>query len=84
MADRPDKFSLRVRLKEDPTKEVCIGEFFSDFQDREAVINGLRNFIEDDLIQVVDATDIVSSTKSALDLLTLFFNISKCALAYEN
>eukprot|EP01114_Cavostelium_apophysatum_P002845 TRINITY_DN1253_c0_g3_i1.p1 TRINITY_DN1253_c0_g3~~TRINITY_DN1253_c0_g3_i1.p1 ORF type:complete len:1241 (+),score=361.47 TRINITY_DN1253_c0_g3_i1:25-3723(+) len=64
MPATPDKLSLRVRMKDNPTKD-----------EREAIVNGMRNFITDDLIQVLDTTELVESTKVALDLLTLFFHV---------
>ena len=39
------------------------------------MLNGIRNFIDNDLIQIFDTKDVVGSTTTALDLLTLFFNI---------
>jgi ABC-type antimicrobial peptide transport system permease subunit len=44
-------------------------------QDRETIMNGLRNFIDDDLVQVVNTPSLVSSTDTALELLTIFFNV---------
>jgi hypothetical protein len=38
-------------------------------------MNGLRNFIDDDLTQLVDTKDVVGTTQVALDLLTVFFNV---------
>jgi ABC-type antimicrobial peptide transport system permease subunit len=58
--------TLRVRLKSGATQS-----------DRETVMNGLRNFVDDDLTQVIDTVSLVDSTKVALDLLTLFFNLGK-------
>lgn len=65
----PPKDKLLVKLK--PNLPI---------EEREVIINGIRNFIDNDLTQLIDTTDIVGSTKMALDLLTLFFNISKIPL----
>jgi len=59
---RPPKQSLRVQMKANP----------SSF-DRETVINGLRNFIKDDLTEVIDTANIIDSSSVALNLLNLFF-----------
>jgi ABC-type antimicrobial peptide transport system permease subunit len=40
---------------------------------REAIINSLRNYIRDDLTQVIDAKSLVSSTAFAIALLQYFF-----------
>jgi len=64
LPDVPPKNKLQVRLKSNPS-----------FEEREKIINGLRNFINDDLIQVLDTNDVIGSTQVALDILTLFFNL---------
>jgi hypothetical protein len=45
------------------------------YRDREAVINELKNFITNDLTFVTDVPGLVDSTRSATDLMNLFFNL---------
>jgi hypothetical protein len=58
--------TLRVKLKDNASTE-----------DRETIANGLRNFINNSLTQLLDTADLVSSTQIAITLLTLFFNLGK-------
>lgn len=44
-------------------------------QETETVINGLRNFIPDDLTQIESSASLVNSTQDAITLLNLFFNL---------
>eukprot|EP01118_Nematostelium_gracile_P018642 TRINITY_DN8356_c0_g1_i2.p1 TRINITY_DN8356_c0_g1~~TRINITY_DN8356_c0_g1_i2.p1 ORF type:complete len:428 (+),score=120.56 TRINITY_DN8356_c0_g1_i2:64-1284(+) len=62
--EKPPKLALRVKLKDGATQ-----------LEREAVANGLRNFIKDDLTRLLDTTDLVTSTAMAINILNLFFNL---------
>lgn len=44
-------------------------------RDREYIINSLKNFVTNDLTFVTDTPGTVDSTKTATDLMNLFFNI---------
>jgi ABC-type antimicrobial peptide transport system permease subunit len=61
-AETLPKAKLFVRLHED-----------ASLIEREFVMNSLRNFVTDDLTQVVDTVTLVESTQTALDLLNYFF-----------
>ena len=58
----PKMSRLFVRVRESATK-----------LDREAIINSLRNFISDDITQVLDTADLVESTATAIAALQYFF-----------
>lgn len=60
----PPKRALLVRLVDGAT-----------FEQRDSIVNGLRNFIKSDRIQVTDTAEIVRSTDIAVLILNLFFNI---------
>jgi hypothetical protein len=60
----PLKQRLFIRVKEGSTSE-----------EREVIMNGLRNFINDDLTVVFDTTDLLSTTAVATNVLLLFFDI---------
>ena len=53
---------VSVRLSEEATE-----------LEREAIVNALRNFIRDDITQVLDARTLVASTATAISLLQYFF-----------
>ncbi|KNC51045.1 uncharacterized protein AMSG_07026 [Thecamonas trahens ATCC 50062] len=44
-------------------------------EDRESIVNGMRNFIQNDLIQVIDVVELIKSTSIATEMLQLFFII---------
>jgi len=60
---KPPKLVLLIRLKDDSPKE-----------EREAVIDGIRNLVPQNTAMIVDTRDVVSSTQVALNILTFFFN----------
>jgi len=60
----PPKQRLLMKLKPNPT-----------IYEREVIMNGLRNFIENELTIVLDTTDILSTTDVATSILLLFFDI---------
>jgi len=62
--DVPRKQALHIDLKKGVTKV-----------EQESVIDGISNFIDDDLTRIIDSADVVDSTRVAIDLLTLFFNL---------
>lgn len=49
-------------------------------ENREDVINGLRNFIPDSTVLVFDTTQLLSATDVAVNMLVLFFNIGAHSL----
>jgi len=61
---KPGKMTLRVKLKDNASQA-----------ERESIANGLRNFIKDNLTQLIDTADLVGATQIAVTLLTLFFNL---------
>lgn len=60
----PDKQRLFIRVKKD-----------SSLEEREIIMNGLRNFIEDSTTVVLDTQDLLDSTDVATFVLLLFFDI---------
>jgi hypothetical protein len=62
--EKPPKAKLLVRLRPDATRD-----------DREFVINGIKNFVKSNLIIVTDTNDIIESTYYATSLLMLFFYV---------
>jgi len=61
---QPPKQKVLVKLKSGASRD-----------DREFVINGLRNFLPNDQFLVFDTTDFVESASVAIDLLIVFFNV---------
>jgi len=59
---KPPKAFLRVMMKSG-----------SSSLDRETIMNGLRNFINDDLTQIQDSIELVASTGDAISILNIFF-----------
>ena len=60
----PPKQRLLMKLKPNPT-----------IYEREEIMNGLRNFIDNDLTIILDTIDILSTTDVATSILLLFFDI---------
>eukprot|EP01104_Vermistella_antarctica_P011774 TRINITY_DN3326_c1_g2_i1.p1 TRINITY_DN3326_c1_g2~~TRINITY_DN3326_c1_g2_i1.p1 ORF type:complete len:1301 (+),score=387.68 TRINITY_DN3326_c1_g2_i1:217-4119(+) len=60
----PPKQRLLVKLRPGATRD-----------DREGIINGLRNFITDDTVFVFDTQAILATTDTATTLMLLFFNL---------
>lgn len=57
----------------------------SPLRDREIVMNGLRNFIEDSTTVVLDTTDLLETTDVATFVLLLFFDliaVISCAMSF--
>lgn len=61
---QPPKQKLLVRMTDGASRE-----------DREAVLNGLRNFIPDSTTLVVDTRELLDTTHVGTSILVLFFNI---------
>eukprot|EP01119_Soliformovum_irregulare_P011698 TRINITY_DN2957_c0_g2_i5.p1 TRINITY_DN2957_c0_g2~~TRINITY_DN2957_c0_g2_i5.p1 ORF type:complete len:779 (-),score=230.88 TRINITY_DN2957_c0_g2_i5:26-2362(-) len=62
MVEKPPKAFLRVMMKSGST-----------MTERETIMNGLRNFISDDLTSIQDSIELVASTGDAIDILNIFF-----------
>jgi ABC-type antimicrobial peptide transport system permease subunit len=45
------------------------------FEQRDALTNGLRNFLKSDRIQLTDTAEIITATDTAITILNLFFNV---------
>eukprot|EP01107_Rhizomastix_libera_P010431 TRINITY_DN26_c0_g1_i5.p1 TRINITY_DN26_c0_g1~~TRINITY_DN26_c0_g1_i5.p1 ORF type:complete len:1436 (-),score=485.84 TRINITY_DN26_c0_g1_i5:6-3914(-) len=58
----PDKEKLLVKMKEGSTRS-----------DRELVLNSLKNFVNDDITQVLDVPTLIETASSSLSMLNLFF-----------
>lgn len=59
---------------EQPTKgQLLVKLQGATRDDREFIINGLKNFVDHDLILVSDTTELIESTAFAVDLLMVFF-----------
>ena len=63
---KPNKQTLRIHLKDG-----------ANSQERESITNGLRNFISDEITQLIDTANLMGSTDTAINLLNLFFNLGK-------
>jgi hypothetical protein len=46
-------------------------------EERERIVNGLRNFLQSDQILVSDTENVVRSTDTAITILNLFFNLGR-------
>eukprot|EP01132_Coremiostelium_polycephalum_P006778 gene6778-8410_t len=68
MPSTPPKSKILVRLKEGTTQ-----------LQREGVINGLKNYIKTDNIQVIDTQFLLDSTTTAVTILDIFFYTVSCA-----
>jgi ABC-type antimicrobial peptide transport system permease subunit len=62
--EKPPKRTLLVKLKDDVSTE-----------DREYIVNGIRNFLQSDQIIVSDTNELVKSTDIAVLVLNLFFDL---------
>jgi len=60
----PRKSKLLIRMDNDATRD-----------EREFVMNGLKNFVKSDLILVSDTTELIESARFAVSLLLLFFYV---------
>ena len=61
----PKKSKLLIRMANDASRD-----------EREFVVNGLKNFVKSDLILVADTTELINSSRFAISLLMLFFYVS--------
>ena len=61
----PKKSKLLIRMANDASRD-----------EREFVVNGLKNFVKSDLILVSDTTELINSSRFAISLLMLFFYVS--------
>eukprot|EP01117_Protostelium_nocturnum_P011015 TRINITY_DN3998_c0_g1_i1.p1 TRINITY_DN3998_c0_g1~~TRINITY_DN3998_c0_g1_i1.p1 ORF type:complete len:209 (+),score=43.24 TRINITY_DN3998_c0_g1_i1:284-910(+) len=64
MQPSSNKQTLRVKLRSNPSED-----------EREYIVNGLRNFVKDSTTQIIDTKNVLDTTKVAVTLLNLFFYI---------
>jgi hypothetical protein len=77
-----NSYMRKERMPATPPKRALFIRLIdgASFEQRDAIVNGLRNFIKSDRIQVTDTTEIVHSTDIAVLILNLFFNIGTCII----